>query len=60
MKSNIELEKYINEVIESINELSVDQETVKEFIKKLYRLELNSEGLSVDFINELLKIYDKK
>ena len=60
MKSNIELEKYINEVIESINELSVDKETVKEFIKKLYRLELNSEGLSVDFINELLKIYDKK
>ena len=60
MKENIELEKYINEVIDSIPKLSVKNDQVKEFIQNLYSEDSNNDALSLDFINKILKIYSNK
>ena len=60
MKENIELEKYINEVIDSIPKLSVKNDQVKEFILNLYSDDSNNDNLSLDFIDKILKIYSNK
>ena len=62
MKENKAKTEYINEVIESIDELSADKEIVKTLIHKLYNQKecVESDQFNAEFILELLKIYDKK